>query len=583
MNASEANLKEKKYLEDLSFQWNANKNDDSKNERDVLEKLRPHPNLKRLSIKYYNGTRFPDWFADTTLSNIVALRLQSCKYCSGLPSLGLLPSLKSLTIEGLDYIVVIGAELSSGSLESLELVRMVNWEEWDCINASSAFPSLKELRIRNCPKLKETLPQQLASLGPSLKSLAIEGLDGIVAIGAELSSGSLEFLEFVRMVNWEEWDCTNALSAFPSLKELRIRNCPKLKETLPQQLPSLGDLVIQDCPQLVALIPWAPTIRTLTLTNCEKVQLECAPASLKVLRFGGPCTNASMLEKIEHSINNNCIEEVEIYDCPNLKFPLSQQHDSLCKIWIKRSCGSLRSFPLDLFPALDLLSLHGCDNLEMIDVSEGCNHVPTSLTSLAINQCPNFISFSEGEFSSLRECYLAHLGNLKSLPEPMNTFVPSLHTLEIWNCPQLEPFPEGSLPSKLRRLSIVNCPKLFACRMKWGLHNLGFLHSFEISGDDAVESLLEPGLLPTCLTYLSIIRCSNLKMLDYKALCQFPSLKELNLRDCPRLQCLPKEGLPSSLSYLSITGDCPELKQRCQKLKGEDWPKIAHIPCLWIS
>ncbi|XP_028802563.1 putative disease resistance RPP13-like protein 1 [Neltuma alba] len=60
-DALQANLKEKRYLEELCFRWNKDTNDDSQNERDVLEKLRPHQNLKKLSVEYYGGTRFPDW------------------------------------------------------------------------------------------------------------------------------------------------------------------------------------------------------------------------------------------------------------------------------------------------------------------------------------------------------------------------------------------------------------------------------------------------------------------------------------------------------------------------------------------
>ncbi|KAL7179767.1 hypothetical protein ACSBR1_043048 [Camellia fascicularis] len=50
MGAMEAKLEEKMYLKELVLRWSSCTND-SQNERDVLDKLKPHTNLKRLKIK----------------------------------------------------------------------------------------------------------------------------------------------------------------------------------------------------------------------------------------------------------------------------------------------------------------------------------------------------------------------------------------------------------------------------------------------------------------------------------------------------------------------------------------------------
>ncbi|KAI9115480.1 hypothetical protein K1719_013799 [Acacia pycnantha] len=44
---------------------------------------------------------------------------------------------------------------------------------------------------------------------------------------------------------------------------------------------------------------------------------------------------------------------------------------------------------------------------------------------------------------------------------------------------------------------------------------------------------------------------------------------------------MPKDGLPPSLSFLSI-GCCELLEERCEKEKGPDWPTIAHIPRIYV-
>ena len=100
-------------------------------------------------------------------------------------------------------------------------------------------------------------------------------------------------------------------------------------------------------------------------------------------------------------------------------------------------------------------------------------------------------------------------------------------------------------------------------------------------GNLDAESFPDEGLLSLSLTYLRIHDFPNLKKLDYKGLCQLSSLDELILVNCPNLQQLPEEGLPKSISPLSIVG-CPNLNKHCQNPGGEDWSKIAHIQNLDI-
>ncbi|KAL7204596.1 hypothetical protein ACSBR2_017634 [Camellia fascicularis] len=90
-DALEAKLEEKRYLQRLVLQW-GNYTNDTENERDVLDKLQPHRNLKRLVIRNYGGTRFPDWLGDHAFSNIDCPQLQS------LPEKGLPVSLDELMI-----------------------------------------------------------------------------------------------------------------------------------------------------------------------------------------------------------------------------------------------------------------------------------------------------------------------------------------------------------------------------------------------------------------------------------------------------------------------------------------------------
>jgi Leucine-rich repeat (LRR) protein len=116
-DALAANLKNKVHLMKLELEWNAN-SDDSEKEREVLEKLQPSNHLKELSIRSYGGTRFPDWFGDNSLFNVVSLKLSNCENCVLLSPLGILPSLKELRIIALSGIVVIGNDFYGNKSKS---------------------------------------------------------------------------------------------------------------------------------------------------------------------------------------------------------------------------------------------------------------------------------------------------------------------------------------------------------------------------------------------------------------------------------------------------------------------------------
>ncbi|XP_058222879.1 putative disease resistance protein At3g14460 [Rhododendron vialii] len=161
----------------------------------------------------------------------------------------------------------------------------------------------------------------------------------------------------------------------------------------------------------------------------------------------------------------------------------------------------------------------------------------------------------------------------------MHTLLPSLHSLILYGCPEIESFSEGGLPSKLDYLSIGNCEKLVGGRRDWGLQALPSLTCFSLKGEseDVLESFPEEGLLPPTLTYLCFRHLVNLKSLNGRGLQPLVSLEEMYITDCPQLQSLSVERLPISLSKLEIW-DCPLVVPRCRRAEGEDWHKIAHIP-----
>ncbi|GMP41852.1 hypothetical protein CsSME_00011804 [Camellia sinensis var. sinensis] len=148
----------------------------------------------------------------------------------------------------------------------------------------------------------------------------------------------------------------------------------------------------------------------------------------------------------------------------------------------------------------------------------------------------------------------------------MRSHLPSLEKLNIWNCPEIESFPEGGLPPNLRRLQIGGCKKLLGCRREWGLKRLPSLTEFIFGGgeyeeedDDVLGSFLEEGLLPPTLTSLWLRGLRNLKSINYQSFQHLTCLKVLRIYNCPQLQSLPEEGFLVPLSRLYIY-NCPLLK-----------------------
>ncbi|XP_034921645.1 putative disease resistance RPP13-like protein 1 [Populus alba] len=487
-DALEANLKGMKQVKALELRWDGDA-DDSQHQRDVLDKLQPHTGVTSLYVGGYGGTRFPDWIADISFSNIVVLDLFKCAYCTSLPPLGQLGSLKELCIQEFEGVVVVGHEFYG-----------------------------------SCTSLKEPF-------------------------------GSLEILTFASMPQWNEWISDEDMEAFPLLRELHISGCPSLTKALPNHhLPSLTELNILDCQQLGGPFPWYPIINRFWLNDASRdLRLEKLPSELYELEI-------RRLDSID-----SLVKELELMGCLSSMFEnIEIDHFDL-----------LKCFPLELFSNLQTLKIKNCPNLNSLSAYE--KPYNRSLRFLEIQGCPNLVCFPKGGLSApnLTKIRLLDCINLKALPEQMS-FLFSLVDLKLKGLPELESFPEGGLPLDLETLCIQSCNKLIASRAQWDLLLQCSLSKLIIAYNEDVESFPDGLLLPSELRSLEIRSLENLKSLDYNGLLHLTCLRELKIDTCPNLQSIPERGLPSSLYSFEISG-CPQLEKRCEKEKGEDWPKISHL------
>uniref|UniRef100_A0A452ZEJ4 R13L1/DRL21-like LRR repeat region domain-containing protein n=1 Tax=Aegilops tauschii subsp. strangulata TaxID=200361 RepID=A0A452ZEJ4_AEGTS len=208
--ASHAFLSEKTFINILDLVWSDNRNlpsEEVNSDKEILEVLQPHHELKELTVKAFAGSSFPNWLS--SLSHLQTIHLSDCTKCSILPALGELPQLKYLDIGGFRAIIQINQEFSGTNevkgfpaLKELLFEDTTCLEKWASVTDGEFLPSLTELAVMDCPQVTEfpLLPSTLVKL--------------------KISETGFAILPEVHIPN----------SRFPSSLEcLQIHQCPNLK------------------------------------------------------------------------------------------------------------------------------------------------------------------------------------------------------------------------------------------------------------------------------------------------------------------------------------------------------------------
>ncbi|KAB2084075.1 hypothetical protein ES319_A05G310300v1 [Gossypium barbadense] len=485
-DAKDANLKDKINLKGLEFIWGEDDIGDSRHDRE------PHTNLKHLVIQSYKGTRFLEWVGHSSFSCIVFLGLHDCKFCTSLPSLGQLLSLKSLSISGLSGVLIVGDEFYGyvqastkpfGSLKMLSFKNIKEWEEWNCWS-DEAFPLLQKLCIVNCPKLTKCLPKHL----PRLKKLKIED--------SEKLGGLLPTAPSILELDLKEVQCitVGAIgSSLPevrvpiTLKRLRISWCEILDYSNIFLYTSLESLVIEHA-----------TVRQKFAMKCDP--LESFPLGsfpmVKHVEISGCEDLKFIIAALEgcHHQHLTCLNSLRITACQNLiSFQIEDGLSVTNLTWLALcGCGSLKSLPEQMhsvFSSLEGLRIIGCPEIER--VPKEC--LPSKLKDITISMSDKLIE----SLIRKREWSLHTL--------------PSLTILEIsYSEVEMASFPdEHLLPPSLETLRISNLPNLKSLEYK-GFQHLSSLCDLYISHCPKLQSM-PPIMLPHSLSYLSIEKCPFLK------------------------------------------------------------------------
>ncbi|KAL6843811.1 hypothetical protein ACP4OV_026382 [Aristida adscensionis] len=566
--ASAAKLRDKQQLEMLHLSWTYNtlpldkdlmhamfggapctEQYDSITERDVLEGLEPHHNLKHLRISGHNGATSPAWFgASVSVTCLQTLNLKDCRQWE------LNSSLKVLKIE---------------NCEVLENFTLFDSCEKLKIKHKSWLPRLNELTVHGCPHLKVLNPLPPAS---DICKISVSGIsthpmmrgtsNGKFIIGEHFYSYYYDWLEKLdeqilsfhnlrALTHLEIQGCRNLLSIslkgfsqLISLKSLEIRDCESLfsSHVLSKHIhedmaggnfsvfPSLQYLMISSCgitgKWVSVMLRNAPALGQLALSDCQQIS--------GLLIEGQEISWPSPTSAPQASSPGNT-------DGP---LPSSTQDEFLC-------------IPLNLIPSLREMSISSFLKFKILTSKEGFSGF-TSLEKLTICRCSRLMASLvhkdvNGDCANGRWLLPHSLVQLK-ISYSQETLQPcfpdsltALKTLVLWESPYLQ-YLQLCTCTALEVLSIKECRSLGALE---GLQSLHSLRSLQISKCRGLTSLH----LHSCaiLEELIIRECNCLE-----ALVGFESLgclRNLEVSDCTRLEsimlrsCTALEELETAYCY----------------------------------
>jgi len=521
--AKGANLSGKSKINSLVLVWNPSSGPRI-NEKDVLEGLKPHPNIRSLEIENYKGDEFPTWLLK--LKKLVVLKLE-----------GHFPHLEILELEELNSLsnIFIGFRTMAAALcpalKRVSLKCMNNLMEWKVPEAAAggmevAFPCLEELEFNRCPKLK-SIPS-MRHFSSKLVRLTIRDCDALSHI-----SGGVQVL-------------------FPHLEELYIESCRELKS-----IPSMSHL--------------SSKLLRLTIRRCDALsdmsgEFQASMTSFKYLTIKH-CSNLASIPSLQ---NCTALKVLSIYKCSKV-VPIILELHSLRSVSIRsceEACVRIR-WPLSCANLEDLKIEH-CRELIFDDDLHGGELLPSScLQSLVIMRCENLKSVPDGlerRLHSLVRLDISGCPNLSYIPEDFFRGLNQLEVLQIGGfSEELEAFPGMNsihhLSGSLKELKIIGWKKL-KCLPNQLQHliSLTKLKIYGFNGEEFAEAL------PHWLANLS-------------------SLQELTISECQNLKYLPSSTAMQRLSKLTLLNirSCPHLDRNCLKGSGSERSTISHIPSINIG
>ncbi|XP_027181823.1 putative disease resistance protein RGA1 [Coffea eugenioides] len=283
-DAEEACLIKKESLRELYLCWDSERTLRQYNDEEVLEALKPCPDLQLLCIDGFKGSSFPSWISTVTK---VTVTESTAEY-----------------IVGARESTATAAAMSPYSLKQLELWNMPNLKGMlgrEVQGTPGVFSQLQSLLFGYCPTLTLPLPCM-----PSLKELCVEqcpnmawaSISNLTSLNSliieeipELSCFPEEMLQNLSLLEsldlgfiWDLRALPRSLASLTALKKLTIEGCPEL-ESLPEEglrgLASLQKLSLVRCYNLVSLSMGTKALKSLTHLKIDGSYATALPEEVK--------------------------------------------------------------------------------------------------------------------------------------------------------------------------------------------------------------------------------------------------------------------------------------------------------------
>ncbi|VAH12554.1 unnamed protein product [Triticum turgidum subsp. durum] len=558
--ATSARLMSKRNMGALTLVWGKGQQDTGS---DILDGLQPHANLRALGIINHDGAAGPSWLCpDISVKNLESLHLEGVHWGT-LPPLGQLEHLKELSLKSISGLRQLGPDYGGNKGKSfIHLWRIVIYDmpelvEWVVEPDSQLFPRLRTIMCTYCPNLC-VMPFSKLSCA-KLRNLHIDDCPKLSLLSMPLCS-TLQELSVVESGSRKLTYSQKVLVICGYNGGLDFHNLDKVEHM------SIAD------------------ISHISLTDVNN------PKSLRRTAMGG--RNSMSYEDLDgrvvfHSVQNeDHVERV-------IRFPSSS--------------------------SLQTLSISGCAGMVLLPTGDGEQIQATALLhSVTIFRCVKLFSrWPMGETggepqtmkpfpASLKKLgissessiqSMALLSNLTSLTHltlqdcvklTVDGFNPlitvNLKVLVVFNCRWDKSCPESiaadllsevassrKMPAgsfQLEQLKVDSISAVLVtpiCNLvATTIHTLIFCHDHRIkSFTEEQEKALQ---LLTSLRHLTFDGCGALQSLP-QGLHRLSSLKDIEVRWCPEMQSMPKEGFPVSLRTLRIRPCNTEVKEQIENLR----------------